>query len=216
MKTLVVAIALAACGSASASITVAGGAARPALRVDAQGNAQVSWTAGGGRRTLLVPAHGSVLPGARLPGRDVSRPSPLRIPFGRVVRQTPDGRLWALQAWQVQPGAAELHFSRWRGSPLEVSVSFDGRRVTGSAAFQGTPVTGFSPTPEGKRQREYAYLDCLCGGRWTRMQGVALAADGSFALLVKPRYVGGTAFRAIVPGPNRGTVFAPDGLGSSS
>jgi hypothetical protein len=76
-------------------------------------------------------------------------------------------------------------------------------------------VTGYSPTTAGTRIREYAYVDCMCGSGWTRMQGVTLAGDGSFRLFVKPSYARGTNFRAIVPGPNRGATFAPDGAASA-
>jgi hypothetical protein len=47
------------------------------------------------------------------------------------------------------------------------------------------------------------------------MQGVTLAGDGSFSLFVKSSYARGTNFRAIVPGPNRGATFAPDGAASA-
>ena len=71
----VVLTALAGVGSASAAIAVAYDAQRPALRVDAAGNAEVSWTAGGVRRYLFVPPTGRVYPGRRLAGADVSRTS---------------------------------------------------------------------------------------------------------------------------------------------
>src|SRR3954447_15226588 len=115
---LVVAAALVAPAGAVASVTVATAATRPALRVDAGGYAEVSWSAGGVRRTLLVPPRGNVLPGACLPGRDVSRAARgIQIPFARVIRRTPDGRYWALQSWRlVRRGAVELRSSRWRGA----------------------------------------------------------------------------------------------------
>src|SRR5215218_1878333 len=51
-------LALAAAGTASASVTVTTNAQRPSLRVDARGYAEVSWTARGVRRTLLIPPRG--------------------------------------------------------------------------------------------------------------------------------------------------------------
>src|SRR5215203_5342488 len=98
---LIVALAAAIPTSATASITVATNPQRPALRVDARGSAEVSWTAGGVRETVLIPPRGKALPGARLPGRDVSRPaSTVRIAHQRVVRVTSDGRKWGLQTWR--------------------------------------------------------------------------------------------------------------------
>jgi len=208
----VVAIALVWAGSANASITVAYDAQRPALRVDAAGNAEVSWSSGGARRYLLVPPRGRVLPGARLSGRDVSRAaSAPPLPFRKVLRRTPDGRLWALQAWRARAGGpVELHLARWRGQPTRVTLALTGDALEGSAEFQGRAVTGFSPTPEGKRLRHYAFLECLgCGAAgWKRMTGVATRRDGSFRVLLRPAWRG-TRYRAIVAGPNRGATLAP-------
>jgi hypothetical protein len=211
---LVAAIALAWAGAANASITVAYDAQRPGLRVDARGNAEVSWSSGGARRYLLVPPRGRVLPGARLRGRDVSRAaSGPSLPFRKVLRRTADGRHWALQAWRARAGGpVELHFSRWRGQATRVTLAVSGDTLEGAADFQGRPVTGSSPTPEGKRIRHYAFLECLgCGARgWKRMTGVATRADGSFRVFLRPAWRG-TRYRAIVTGPNRGATLAPIG-----
>ena len=204
---------------APASITVGENAQRPALRVDAAGNAEVSWTTAGVRRTLLIPPRGRVLPGGRLPGRDVSRATAaVTIPFRRVLRRTPDGRWWALQAWQPQRGGAvELRFSRWRGAPTKVELRARVKGATellqGRATFGGRPVSGFSATPEGTQIRLAAALDCfVCYGvrGWVRFTGVRTRADGSFAATV-PLAGRARKYRAIVPGPNRGATYAPDG-----
>jgi hypothetical protein len=80
--------ALLACGTAAASTGVAVGVQRPALKVDARGNAEISWTQDGARRTLLFPPTGRVLPGGTLAGRDVSRATTApMIPFKRVLRR---------------------------------------------------------------------------------------------------------------------------------
>jgi hypothetical protein len=213
----VILLAGATAGPAAGSIAVAYDAQRPAIRVDSRGNAEVSWTAGGARRYLLVPPRGRVLPGARLPGRDVSRAAPgPRLPFQRVLRRTPDGRRWALQTWRATArGPVELHFSRWRGAPTRVTVTVTETALEGSAEFQGRPVTGSSPTPEGKRLRHYAFVDCLgCGGTraWKRLTAVRTRADGSFRLLLRPAWRG-SRYRVTVAGPNRGTTLAP--LGSA-
>jgi hypothetical protein len=206
-------VAAATAGPAAASTAVAYDAQRPALRIDSKGNAEVSWTADGVRRYLLVPARGRVLPGSRLPGRDVSRRGiGLRLPFQKVIRRTPDGRLWALQAWRAQAGGpVELHFSRWRGATTRVTFTVTDTMLEGSADFQGRPVTGFSPTPEGKRLRHYAFVDCLgCGGTrtWKRLTAVQTRADGSFRLFLRPAWRG-SRYRVTVAGPNRSTTLAP-------
>ena len=206
---------LALAASASASITLGTNAQRPALRVDAAGNAEVSWTASGVRRYVFVPPTGRVYPGRRLAAADVSRSSnAVGLPFQRALRSTADGRLWGLQTWRVQPGGpVELRFSRWRGPPPNVTVAseprFDGELVTGLATFAGRPVPLFSPTPEGKRIRSYAYVDRATTSGWSRIAGVATRANGSFRLFV-PAGKLGARYRAVLPGPNIGTTLAPD------
>lgn len=200
---------------ASASITIGTNAQRPALRVDGRGNAEISWTAGGVRRYVLVPPAGRVYPGRRLTAADVSlRSSAPVLPFRRQLRRTPDGRVWALQIWRVHPrGPVELRFSRWRGKPPKLTLAaeprFSGELLSGRATFAGRPVPLYSPTPEGKRIRSYAYIDRETPSGWRRIGGVATRADGSFRLLVPARDLG-RRYRAVLPGPNLGSALAPD------
>ena len=204
-------------GPAPASISIAKNAARPALRVDADGNAEVSWSARGVRRTLLVPASGLYLPGGRISTADVSRPTTIPgLPFAKVTRRTPDGKLYALQTWRVEPGGpVELHFSRWKGAPATVELAAEpasgSERLVGRAQFQGKPVAGFSRTNSGIRYRIFAFLDCFAcpGASWRRMSGVAPRADGTFRLLVKPKDRG-KRYRVTIAGPNLGSTLAPD------
>jgi hypothetical protein len=206
---------LASAAIASASVTVATNAQRPALRVDAKGNAEVSWTAGGVRRYLLVPAAGRLLPGQRLSGGDVSVATSARpLPFRRVLRRTPDGRLWALQAWRLRPGGpVELRFSRWRGATpgvtLETRPQYEGELLTGTATFAGRPVPLSSPTPEGRRIRSYVYFERWTGRGWSRLAGVATRTNGTFRSFVAAGSVA-TRYRALLPGPNVGSTLAPD------
>lgn len=205
---LLVAGALA--GAARATVWIANGAAHPVLRVDAKGDAQVTWSGG----SVLVPPHGLLFHGGSLAGADVSkRASAAGIPFAVSVRRTPDGRRWALQAWQVAPGGpVELHLARWDGQPTQLTLASDGTRLSGSLSYHGKPVTGTSYTLEGKHPRIYVDLDCFaCGGKpgWTRMIGVAPKADGSFSILLRPNWMG-SRFRATVLGPNLGSTLAPD------
>jgi hypothetical protein len=206
------AAALALPAAAAASTTIATNAQQPALRVDALGNAEVDWTAGGARRTVLIPAQGQVFPGRKLPGPDASQTATAAIPFARVVRRTGDGRLWALQAWQVQPGGpVELRFARWRGAPPTITLTVEnGDTLTGAATFQGKPVTGFATSFEGKRMRIYVYLDAFMPGGWKRVGGVAPRGDGSFRRLIPPAFTAAAKFRATVTGPTSGTTIAPD------
>jgi hypothetical protein len=156
-----------------------------------------------------------VYPGRRLTAADISRSSTaVALPFRRVLRSTPDGRLWALQTWRVQPGGpVELRFSRWRGEPTKLTTAseprFDGELVTGRATFAGRPVPLYSPTPEGKRIRSYAYVDRATTSGWSRISGVATRADGSFRLFI-PAGKLGVRYRTVLAGPNIGTTLAPD------
>lgn len=209
------ALSLAAAAASWASVGIGNNAQRLALRVNESGYAEVSWTERGVRRTLVVPPRGRVLPGSRIAGPDVSRPAPsVRLPFARVVRQTPNAMYFALQAWRVVPGGpVKLHFSRWRGNPTEVTIRVEGERLLGEARFAGRGVYGFSPSPEGKRLRLTAYIDCFaCPGAagWKRLLGVRLRGPrGSFAVGIRPAWTG-RRYRAIVQGPNRGWTYAPD------
>jgi hypothetical protein len=200
-----------------ASITVASNVQRPALRVDAGGRAEVSWTAGGRRHYLLVPPTGRFLPGGRISGPDVSRAaSGIPLPYRRVLRRTPDGRLWALQTWRVAFSKdVELRFSRWRGAPTKITLAAtpSGRTevLQGRATFQGRPVAGMSPTNAGTPIVLSAFLDCLgCGGAsWVRWGAKRTAGDGTFSLTVPlPRR--GARYRVSITGPNRGATLAPD------
>ena len=203
--------------SGRASISIAENVVRPALRVDARGNAEVSWSSGGVRRTLLVPAAGLYLPGGRIATNDVSRPTTIPgLPFAKVTRRAPDGTLYALQTWRVEPsGPVELHFSRWKGGITTVALSAEpasgSERLVGRAQFQGKPVGGYSRTNSGIRYRIFAFLDCFRCPKpaWRRIGGVAPRADGTFRLLVKPKF-NGTRYRVTVAGPNRGSTLAPD------
>ena len=214
---MALAAALAVAAPASASITVAYGAQRATLRVGADGSAEVGWTAGGVRHTLLIPPHGQVLPGGKLRTADVSA-SGSELSFFVALRRTPDGRSWGLQAWQVSPGGpVELRFSRWRGAPTVVTLAVAGTRLTGRATFHGRPAHGYAPTPEGKQVRIAAFLDCFgCPGKpgWSRLLGVFPRADGTFSAFLKPAWRG-ARYRATLTGPNLGTTLAPDASAST-
>ena len=64
----IVVAAFALAGPAVASVGVGSNAAAPALRVDAKGNAEISYTEGGAKKTVLVPKTGAVLYGGKLVG----------------------------------------------------------------------------------------------------------------------------------------------------
>jgi hypothetical protein len=209
------ALAVLAPATAPASITAATSWRAPALAVDARGNALVSWTQGGARRTLLIPPRGRYLPGGRLTGPDVSRPAAaVGVPFARVVRRTPDGRRWALQAWRVQKGGpVELRFARWSGAPTRVDGAVTGGALAGRATYAGTGVFGTSPTTAGTPVRHFAFVDCdRCPGAsgWARLLAVPLAGPrGTYRLELFPRRRG-VRYRISVTGPNRGWAYAPD------
>jgi len=208
------AAALVAAAPAAASVTVTKGAATPTLKVDARGDAEVDWTSGGARQSLLLPPGGKVLPGGHISGRDVSHAASAPvIPFKRALRVGPGGWNYALQVWPAAPGAApELHYSRWRGEPTTIhllaTASSSTELLTGTATFGGTPLATTSRTPAGKVMRQYVYLDTLLQGRWTRIGGVALRSTGYRRLVPANRV--GVRYRAIVAGANVGSTYEPD------
>jgi hypothetical protein len=201
--------------AARASYRVAVGAASPALRVDAKGYAEVSWTSGGARHTLLVRPDGGVQYNDHLLDADVSTPaSGVDVPSLLVLRKTPDGSYWALQSWQLPGGPAELHLAHWKGEPTQLTLAIDpDSHLGGTASFQGKPVHGLSAAPGGKHSKVFVYLDCsgcpIAKAGWGAMLGVAPAADGSFRVYVQSKWVG-AKYRAEVAGQNSGTTWAPD------
>lgn len=203
-------------GSARASDWIVDGGSSPTLSVDAHGDAQVSWSSGGARTYLVVPPAGRVFH-SKLSGPDTSkRAGAGGLPNALVVRSTADGTTFALQRWDVAGQPVALHFARWSGAPTELTLTLSGTRLTGAVTFHGKPVSGTSPTPSGRAVRIYVYIDCLgCAvspNGWSPLLSVAPAADGSFALALRPAWTGGRRYRATVAGPNLGTTLAPDAV----
>ena len=153
-------------GLAHASVWIAAGPARATLAVDAKGTAVVSVVSNGKHDTVVVPPKGQLYHGGSI-GADVSRPTRVPgLPFALAVRRTPDGTRWALQRSQAAPdGPWDVHLARWSGAPTQLTLSFDGERLTGKASFHGKPVTGTIYTLEGKHPRIYVYLDCFAARR---------------------------------------------------
>jgi hypothetical protein len=207
--------------SATASIGIAYGPfARTTLRVDAAGNAEVAWTtAAGVSDSVVVPPTGQLYHG-RLSGADVSRPfTGVVLPYRLAVRTTPDGRLWALQAWQTATkGPVELRLSRWKGAPTVVTLARKQKGsylvLVGRALFHGRPVTGSYTTNGGATIPEAAQLDCFAcpdahGQHWYRFNGVRPQANGTFGSGLKSEWMG-ARYRVTIVGPNSGTTLAPD------
>ena len=223
-RTLAVSVlgaALAAfCANASASIGIATGPfATTGLRVDANGDAEVSWVVHGTRDSVVIPPAGQLYHGT-LPGPDVSRPtSSVVIPYHLALRRTPDGRLWALQAWQTSfSNQIELRFSRWIGAPTRITLAFKDRGpyrlLAGRATFHGRPVTGTYRTNSGTLVPLAVELDCFAcpaahGAHWDRFNGIKTAPDGSFSSGLQAAWQG-ARFRASISGPDIGWTLAPD------
>jgi hypothetical protein len=214
------AVAMVDVREAAASIKVAGDANAPVLRVDRGGFAEVDWTTNSGdRRSLLISPGGSLTYGGRLPGYDVSEPAAVSLPFAIAVKRTPDGALWALQAWRrLARGPLELRFSRWRGIPTlltlhAVCCRWGGENVQGQASFQGRPIFGSRSTAQGAPLDPFGrnvYLDSYRGGQWTRMMGILThRRTGFFSLWIR-RYWAGSRYRGVISGPNWGWTLAPD------
>jgi hypothetical protein len=193
---VVAAAALAVTPAGSGAIAVGSAATAPALRVDAAGNAEVSWTSSTSRRTVVVAPSGNVTRG-RLAAADVSEPvRGEHIPFQRVLRSAPGGWYYALQARH-----GELRFSRWHGVPTEVTLTATvvdgGVRLSGHATLDGerlAPATA---------RRTLARLEVRLGSSWQRLASVRLDSEAAYARLV--RRTGGR-YRVVVDGPR----LAPD------
>lgn len=202
-----------AAASAPASVGIGSGASRVRLSVDAAGDALVTWSQGGQPESVLLSASGGLSHATVLPGPDVSKPATAAgLADLAALRRTPDGRLWALQEVQLGAGSAvELELARWQGAPTALTLSTDGTRLHGTVTFRGSPVSSLSPTPGGKEQRIYVYIDCFgCPGKpgWSPMLGVAPLANGSFTVYLRPGWKG-SRYRATVDGPNLGATLAP-------
>lgn len=207
--------------SASASIKVAGDARDPVLRVDAAGDAEVSWTTpSGGHESLLISKDGSLRYGGTLPSADVSRPTgAVTVPWQVAVRQTPDGSLYALQSWRrLATGPVELRFSRWKGAPTTLTLrtvccKWGHENVEGAASFHGKGIFGFRSTSAGDPLDPYGrnvYLDSFHAGHWERMMGILTHAPvGSFSLWIRPEWLG-SQYRGTIDGPNWGWTLGPD------
>lgn len=204
---------------AGASIMIGANASGVALRVGEGGGAEVSWTQGGGRRVVVVRPDGSVHWGERLPGGDASQPASIDLPLDAIVRQGPDGALYAVQSWRrLKTGPIELRFSRWRGEPTRLTLDANcckwrSERIAGYASFQGKAIFGYSSTPQGVPLDDLGrnvYLDSLRGGGWQRMMGILThRPTGFYRLWIRP-YWRGSAYRGTIIGPNWGWTLAPD------
>jgi hypothetical protein len=216
----IVAAALLAPASASASLKVASWARHPALKVGGNGAAEVDWTSHGRRHSVVIYRSGALRYGAHVRGRDVSFPTTaVSIPMALAVRQTPNGNFWALQAWRrLRTGPLELRFSRWKGAPTlltlgSVCCKWRSENVVGQATFHGKPIFGHHATSTGVPLDKYGrnvYLDTFRGGAWRRMMGILTHRNtGRFSLWIRP-YWRGTAYRGTIIGPNWGWTLGPD------
>lgn len=216
----VIAAALLAPASASASLKVASWASHPTLKVGANGAAEVDWTSGGRRQSVVVDRSGSMRYGTHVRGRDRSFPTTeVSIPMALAVRQTPNGTYWALQAWRrLRTGPLELRFSRWKGAPTlltlgTVCCKWSSENVIGQATFHGRPIFGRHATRTGVPLDKFGrnvYLDTLRGGAWKRMMGILTHRNtGRFSLWIRP-YWRGTDYRGTIIGPNWGWTLGPD------
>ena len=215
----VIAVALLAPASATASLKVASWARNPTLKVGARGAAEVDWTSGGRRHSVVIARNGSLRYGKHVKGRDASFPTTsVSIPMALAVRQTPNGSYWALQAWRrLRTGPLELRFSRWKGEPTlltldAVCCKWRSENVVGQATFHGRPIFGRHATRTGVPLDKFGrnvYLDTYRGG-WRRMMGILTHRNtGRFSLWIRP-YWRGTAYRGTIIGPNWGWTLGPD------
>lgn len=197
---------------ARGSIRLGAGGTDATLQVDAKGDVLVTWMQGTTKETVFVTAQGVLTRSGALTGRDVSHPVSIpSIPAAVVTRASAGGTFWALQRIALD-GQSELDLSHWQGAPTTLTMTVAGDHLTGSARFDGEPVTGSSLTPGGKTPKIYVYVECYgCGGqqRWAPMLGVRPKSNGTFSVYIRPAWKG-TQYRASLMGPNTATIYAPD------
>ena len=205
------AVALLAPSAALASYAVVTGAVSPKLRIDASGNAEVSWASGGTRRSFVVPRRGAGHYGTV--DRDASKPTAVSLPMAVAVRATPDHTQWALQRVAISGRPTSLDLARWTGAPTTLTLVDDGSHLRGNATFHGRPVTGYTSSLTGKRLRIYVYLECFgCPARrggWVFLLGVPPKANGAFSVALRTSWKG-RRYRATLFGPNVAGQLAPD------
>jgi len=212
---LVAVAALAAVPVATGALGVATGVTAASLRVDAAGNAQVSWTTRGSQRTVVVTAQGTIATGRTLVGADVSKPvRGTHVPFQQAIRSGPGGWYYALQARRTEAaGPMSLRFSRWRGVPTEASLKAvlvdAGVRLSGQATLDGHAL------PPAVANRLRAALDVRVGGQWVRVATVPLTRAATYAWLARGDRAG-TSYRVVVPGPTIGSTLAPDAASTAT
>jgi hypothetical protein len=215
--------ALALAPAVEASVKIAGNASHPTLRVNARGYATVTYLKNGRRLSAVVAPNGRITWLRRARGRDVSVPSSaVALPMLVTLRQTPDGRYWALQSWRrLRTGPIELRLSRWRGAPTRLDLwtyccKWRSEVLRGRATFHGRPIFGYSATPQGVALDDLGrnvYIDSFRGGRWMRLMGVLTHRyTGRIGLWIRPHWRG-TQYRAKIVGPNWGRTLGPDAAG---
>jgi hypothetical protein len=220
------AAALVVAAPARGSVEIGENAAGVTLRVDTAGNAEVTWTSGGERRSIVVARDGSLHFGASLSGPDVSHETTgVQLAWAVVVRQTPDGSFYALQSWRrLDDGPVELRFSRWTGAPTSLTLhvvccKWGSVNVVGEATFHGQPIYGERATSQGAPLDPYGrnvYLDTFRSGTWHRMMGILThKPTGRFSLWIRSSWVG-SAYRGTIPGPNLGWTLGPDALAQAA
>jgi hypothetical protein len=209
---------------AEASIKVAGDARNATFRVNSAGHATVFWTsASGTRRSAIVWRNKKITYGKTAPGRDISRAtSKVKIPMKVALRQTPNGRFWALQAWRrLKGGQVELRLSRWYGKPTKLELwtfccKWRSEIVRGRATFHGRPIFGYNSTPSGvplDGLGRNVYIDSMQGGDWKRTMGILThRPTGKFGLWIRKHWRG-TSYRGRMVGPDWGKMLGPDAQG---
>lgn len=130
----------------------------------------------------------------------------VRIPLKRVLKRTPSGAFWALQAWAAPGRPLNLRFSRWNGKPTRLTVETvccraGSETLRGRATFHGTPIYG------------WVYVDCyrcaLNPQGWARATRKATNKSGFYSVWVRSAWKG-ARYRVTIVGPRAGWARAPD------
>jgi hypothetical protein len=200
--------------SASAALRLDSETSGESLIVDAQGNAQVTFTSRGASKSVVVSGS-SLHFGGGLSASPTAKHVTPTVPFALVQFRLPNGEQIALQRLHRTGqfgvlGPEELYLARWYGAPTSLTLVQSGGRICGTVTYHGKAVYGGAHTAAGNpldALGRNVYLDALRPAGWYRLLGV-LARPKGFALAITGDR-SGSRYRALVVGPNVMGDLAP-------
>jgi hypothetical protein len=211
---VVVLVPLVAAAPAAAALRLDTDTSHESLLVAADGRAQVTYSAHGTTRTVLVTGS-TVRYGGTLAASAAAKRVTPTVPFAIAQYALPNGEQFALERFHRtgqfgQLGPLELFIARWSGDPTVLTLTIQANRLCGTATYHGAAFSGGAHSSSGNpldALGRNVYFDAQRATGWYRMEGVLTRPLG-FALYLRSE-IAGTAYRALVVGPNSGGDLAP-------